>query len=276
MGMDPISSRVVRRFLAARPVWLDTKAVAHFVEHDLVPAITRWARRQPADEPIGAATGIARDHITIDEADGRSTLTVEVRIESRPSKAAYAAVLGGRAQGADSITLDLNGAMKARELTPEWADVPTPKGSYDTSKGRLSPLHACKHETCLPYGLYSLLIHELTHIAESRYRKDLSYSPSDVIQRGEAAWGPYVNDPSEVRAFMQQIVDEVGHNAKNDAIRNHVRSKANPDQALIDTALKMSTTWGAIEKHLTPANRARILKAVYDGLVRKGLLLREP
>jgi hypothetical protein len=266
--MDPLARSVASRF-ATRPIWLDKQEVVSFVGR-LTDEIVQWAKRQPQDEPIGNAKGIAHDQLYIDEADGRSGVRIDVYVEARASKAAFAAVLSGQARGSE-VTLFLNGAMKARELTPEWSS--DRSNIWDNTRGRLQPLHSCRYITCLPFGLYSTLIHELTHAADSRFIKDLTYSPSEVREKGEAAWGSYVNDPAEVRAFMQEIVDDAVHTAKNDMLRSHAAKKPNPNQAIVDLALKLSTTWKLIEGHLTTANRTKMLKAVYDGLERHGLLM---
>lgn len=247
--------------VVARPIHLDKREIARFVEHDLVPQIVRRAQRHSRpDEPIGATRGWASSVLTIDSADGRDSSRVPVGVDSEASRADFVAVLGGKSNPNTGITLYLNGALTPRDLA---------------SEERNQPLSACRHESCLPYGLYSILLHEATHAAERALpstRRAPGYSPRDVEERGEAAYGPYVNDPQEVRAFLQQIVDEVVHNAKSDDLREHLRRDHHPNRALVDTALALSTTYSIIEKHLTPSNRARILKAVYDAMDRQGLL----
>jgi len=95
----------------------------------------------------------------------------------------------------------------------------------------------------------------------------LSYNPRDVIEKGEAVWEGYINDPGEVRAFMQEVVDAAERLAPK--LRVHMRS----NQQLMETVLTLTTTWSIIEKHLKPRERVKILKAVYEVLDRKGLLL---
>lgn len=241
---------------AAREISLNKPQVQSLAE-ELASKIVRWLKRQPEDEVIGNATDVASGLIYVGDADGRSSHAVNVTVGFRPSSAKGAAVLAGRSLPG-SITVYVNGA-----LTPKDWLVPTPMIN------RLEPMPACTHETCLVYGLYSLLIHELTHNADI-FATKLQYNPQEVLDKGEAAWGPYVNDPAEVRAFMQQVVDETERMARK--IRTHVPS----NQRLVDMVLRLSTTWSIIEKHLNSRNKARILKAVYDMLEREDLLIENP
>jgi len=254
-------ARVLER-TATRPIWLDKNELATFVEHRLIPQIERWLRRHPhPDQPIGSAHGIARERMSIDAADQRDSVEIEVEIGAEPSKAKGTAVLSGKAAGAH-ITIYMNGALSPNDfLVPtKWTN-------------RMSPIHSCTMLTCLPYGIYSILIHEATHAAESMFMHKLHYSPSEVREKGEAAWGSYINDPVEVRAFMQEIVDDVLRMAKRESIRDHASEQPNPNRALIEIGLKLSTTYNTIAKHLSPRNHNLILKAVYDALDRTNLLL---
>jgi len=65
---------------------------------------------------------------------------------------------------------------------------------------------------------------------------------------------------------MQQIVDEVVSAA------GKIADYAKTNEKLVDLALKLSTTWKLIEKHLNFRNRKLILKAVYDALDRAEML----
>jgi hypothetical protein len=260
--MSALAKRVARRFLATRPIPIDKKYVATFVDGELVPGIVRWLKRHPKqDEPIGAVGRITDAVLSVDEADGRQSHSVTVTVGSVPAKGKFASVLSGASRKGE-IDLHMNGALSPQEYLAESG-----------MTVRIQPVWSCRYETCLPYGLYSLLIHELTHSADV-FRGPLRYSPSEVLEKGEAAYGTYLNDPAEVRAFMQQVVDEaVSSMTRNDTLREHAQKKPNPNQALVDLALRMSTTWKIVEKHLDRRNRDKILKAVYDGLDQAGLLL---
>lgn len=258
--MNQLARRVANRY-AARSVHLDKRSIEHFVTHDLVPAIVSWVKRRPEDVPLGS-NNIAEENLTIEAADGRSSLEVIVGVRSRPSNHKGTITLGGgfgKWRGRPAIVLELNGAYTPKELLSERV---------------LQPLWSCTHESCLPYSLYSLIIHEATHAADSLFPGP----PIDGLERGgeiPTSIDPvkYINNPSEVRAFMQQVVDEVPRYAKMPAIRERALTKPNPNQELIAFALRLSTTWKLIEQYLTPVNKAKILRAVYEYLDRMELLL---
>lgn len=268
--MDGLSLRVVRRYrVATRPVHIDKGEIKSFVTNSLVPDILRWMKhRRPDDEPLGSLDGIAEGTIEIEDASGKFPIVITVYIHSLAAKGKWAAVLRGSSSAKATysngayranVNLWINGALSPKE----WLDEDPMKG------GRFEPLHSCTHDRCLPFGLYSLLTHELTHAAESVFNHPdpayYRYGPEKQEVTDEIA---YLNDPLEVRAWMQQIVDDVLRTFKNPIITNHVKDP----RRILDMALRMSTTWGVVQEKLTPQNRNKILKAVHDALVREGLL----
>ena len=263
MGLT-MPERVAARWLyAKRPIPIWHKGIETFVSRKLVPQVVRWLKRQPQDEPIGASSGIAKGELAVEAVDGKEILVADVWVSSKPAKGKWAAVLGGsagkrrfeRGEPHVNIHLFMNGALSPEEyLTTE------------SGKQRLQSLSSCTYETCLPYGLYSILTHEVTHTAEVMFRQDPTYFREDGIDE-EA----YVNDPGEVRAFMQQVVEEAVRIAKKlHAIPGFTEKKTNRE--LVDIFLKMTTTWKGIEKNLNRSNKAQILKAVHYGLDQAGLL----
>lgn len=254
-------SRVLARFIQARrPIPINKEDIRHLVERDLVPGILRWAKRQTAqDRPIGNEREIAEGTLFVTVADGSTSKPVYVRVHAKATAKPYAAVLGGALGTAGRhtvIEVYLNGAM-----TP--ADI--------ASEKRQQPLSSCTHETCLPYGLYNVLIHEVTHAAEVNLG-DAEYDPSKAESEGYA---DYVNDPAEVRAFMQEVVDDAVRNAerKDLPFRTLAKRAPNPNQRFIELLLKLSTTWGQVSKEMTATNQRRILTAVYTALDERGLLV---
>lgn len=152
----------------ARPVSLDKREVARVVTHDLMPQIARRAERHPRqDEPIGDTRGWAASQITVDAADGRDTVTVKIEVESERARTPGVAVLGGKSNPNTGVTLYLNGALTPADLH---------------SLERTQPIHACKHERCIAYGLYSILLHELTHVAEGPLQR--RRAPTYSLDRG--------------------------------------------------------------------------------------------
>lgn len=83
----------------ARPVHLNKREIAHVVTHDLMPQIVRRAERHPRqDEPLGDTRGWAKAQITVEAADGRDTVTVQIEVESERSRAPRVSVLGGKSR----------------------------------------------------------------------------------------------------------------------------------------------------------------------------------
>lgn len=100
--------------------------------------------------------------------------------------------------------------------------------------------------------LYSVLIHEATHLADK-----LSYVASETSNEDPNI---YYNRPTEVRAFMQQIVDEVVTHAK--VIAKDLDGFTDTEQ-LVRLSLERSTTWNRVKPYVNPSNKKRILKAVH-------------
>jgi len=107
--------------------------------------------------------------------------------------------------------------------------------------------------------LFSLLIHEASHGAEAAFlpKKQQPSWRSDPVG--------YYNDPTEVRAYGQQIVDEV---LKMTPVTAPISDR------VIQMQLSRSRTWRLINHphirtdlpYLTPANQALIFKMVWRSL----------
>lgn len=272
IGMDPLVFRVARRFTmtrrGARPVPIDKEEIERLVNMELVPDIVAWMKRHhPKDQPVGSTNTIAKAMLSVEAADGRSSTDVLIGIRCRSSRHRGGAVIGGgfgTLQGKPVIVLDLNGVFTPEEFV---------------SEKMLQPLRSCRHEMCLPYALYANLLHEVTHAADDPVFKGKPSAKHpgkselpNPDEYSDAEYARYINHPSEVRAWMQQVVDETMSAARIEAIRNRAQRKPNPNQELVNLALRLSATWTMIEKHLTPSNRAKILKAVHHNLDRLGLL----
>lgn len=104
--------------------------------------------------------------------------------------------------------------------------------------------------------LYSVLIHEVTHVHDvlGEASGDLDKSLSRE-ERQKA----YYNLPHEVRAFMQQIVDEALVSLEDyepEEIPETLSSR------FIMDLLIGSDTWFRVAEYLTPSNTKKILRAV--------------
>ncbi len=102
--------------------------------------------------------------------------------------------------------------------------------------------------------VFSVLIHELTHVHDI-----LAYN------KGQADAASYYNSKTEVRAFMQQIVQECS---------DEYRKLAEPDgwytssltERLFQVLLNKSPTWDRVQRSLTDKNKRLILKAVVTSI----------
>jgi hypothetical protein len=197
---------------------------------------------------------------------------VKVYVHARPAgskiKGVGLAVVGGKAQKYSDNTFDIqlfiNGDLSPKEyLVPrEFFGQPV----FDRMGWRNTSL------TNLPHGLYMTLMHEVTHIADFLLNERIkqTYSSKEVegkLDSDPSVLSMYYNDPLEVRAKMQEIADDAVRLAKQ--LRPLVDGS---NQRLMDTILRLSSSWQEIEKELTPRNRALILKAVYTELDDRDLL----
>lgn len=258
-----------RKKVAARPIPIDKGMLASLVTEDLVPAIKRWLMKHPRpDQPIGNVQRITDEHIWISKVGG-GEVQAEVLVAARKADKDNLPVIGASASRTGLITLVLNGAFTPNKLLGRDGDGVDFGFGSKYKHDYFQPLSGCKTFQCLPYGLYSHLIHEVTHVAEQHLSMGVpTYSPAEVREKGEEVWDSYVNDPMEVRAFMQEIVDQA-----TDFARRYPDIKTRMDpQEWVGVLLTMSTTWGIIEKHLSSVGRRKILKALYSELAREGLL----
>jgi len=243
--------------LASRPIKLDKQRFKKLVDDELVPEITRALKRLNRDEPLARRIRLRFERIEINPVGGRGPLPVQIMVESMPT-GSDAAVVSGQAvlvtEGVlegpvVELTLNLNGNLTSEQYLNE----------------RLS---RALDQQYLYYGLYSVLIHELTHVMEMPFIRERPYAmneddtPVDVKE--------YVNSGIEVRAFMQQIVDEVLIWAKRPIARLHAEGS---NQRLVEALLKSSVTWKKVQKWLNATSRKKILSAVYDALDKGGFLL---
>jgi hypothetical protein len=110
--------------------------------------------------------------------------------------------------------------------------------------------------------IYTTLLHEATHASDVRRQSGYQVSgageqyTTDDLDR-------YYNDPHEVRAFMQQVVDET-ERAFGDR-QETVLEKFGESRGL-KMILGASDTWREINEHLHEDNRRKMIKAVHRAL----------
>ncbi len=115
-------------------------------------------------------------------------------------------------------------------------------------------------------AVYEALIHELTHLADYRYRdgKEHSYRAQD----GSLDDDRYYSDRFEVTAFVQEITDEAVKRAEE--FSRARRGENYTRQQMLDYVAD-GRNWKDRVPKLKASDRARVLKAVYSALVDAGL-----
>lgn len=135
-----------------------------------------------------------------------------------------------------------------------------------------SPFYKISLKSAWVKRIYSTLLHEITHAVERiKYLEDRGTSSmpelSNVKTRKDIsiAKRDYYNHPAEVKAFLQQIADEVEEylNQKHEGVTKD-SIKDGWGNAF---GYYGSKTWQRVSKYLTPKNQKYIKKAVLTHLV---------
>lgn len=107
--------------------------------------------------------------------------------------------------------------------------------------------------------LFSVIIHEATHLMDVLVHE---YNSDE-----DAGTEKYYNAPTEIRAFMQQTVDEVLHEAdKVGKLGGAWMLGPTPSGDMVNNLLEKSRTWDRIRKQLTPDSTKTILRGVTRAL----------
>jgi hypothetical protein len=117
--------------------------------------------------------------------------------------------------------------------------------------------------------LYTALLHELTHAADHAYDNATAQAgrPPYMAKDGTIDDAEYWNDPREIRAFLQEVVEEVLARAET-FMRSHRGENVTRDQVL--EYVYAGKAWKQTAEYMNERNRAKILKAVYTALVDAG------
>ncbi len=196
------------------------------LEHVLVKELAH------REGPLGKVTFGQYPH-DVRTVDG-DTRRVWVRLQSVPSRDFRYVVGGalGEVRGKHVVVINVNGSLPAETI---WA----------AAKG-----HSVQDQ------LYPVLLHELTHAAD-KFAPGMAETEQQ-LQDDPAA---YYNDPSELRAYTQEVVDEVSDRFdKYEKLQRHFGNKA------MGMLLRMSPTWERASPHWTRPNQNRVLKSVYQAL----------
>lgn len=234
---------------------MDNAAIEQYVEHALLPSLFRELRQMPPNAPIGRREDIVVMPFATAQADGSGNVPVTIHIGSRDRVRSGKPVLGGNiapGRGGNQIYLDLNGDA--------------PPGAFLSEEGL--PMNAGRSDHRLAYGIYSALIHELTHSADLAFgQKGPDYHTDDGVD-----WVKYANNDMESRAFMQQIVDQAINLARNPSLRSVASRQRNRNEALVDLCLEEQQHWGRVAPDMSQKTRNKVLLAVTRALDDAGLL----
>jgi hypothetical protein len=215
------------KLVATRPIRIDRRIAEEAVDRLLA------SLRTLPPKPIGASLNFI-DLVTITDVAGQM-VEVDVFWRSKNKKGSFEMVLGGGA-GKNNRTkqpaaiIILNGIYQPSDFIDEGVE--------------------------FHYQATTVLLHELSHLADV-FVKPSGPSSSRVLSEEELDLKKYYNRPTEVRAYMREIVEEVQkhlpeflqHFPKNEAIARLV---------------KLSATWEQIKPHLTEQNKGLVLKGVYQ------------
>lgn len=110
--------------------------------------------------------------------------------------------------------------------------------------------------------LMSFVLHEATHV----------FDPYTTLHEEMPLAAEYFNTPSEVRAFLQQIADDVERQLRLDTSIGGTQGHEPPFSALLERYLRRSIAWNGIAAYLTEKNQRRIRLGVVRHLQDRGLI----
>lgn len=128
--------------------------------------------------------------------------------------------------------------------------------TLDSSK---SPQQILANLNQVQKEVYSVLIHEVTHLRDVIKIKKPREDTEDFQGKAQG----YYSDFSEVRAFMQQIVDEVIIEVERQGDADLLWGGVHLDS--LESLLGVAPTWNRVQSHLTPRARKILLKGVFTG-----------
>ena len=231
--MDKAAERVARRYLA-RAIRVD-KGRARELAKELERVL---AKKIGGPRPLGKQILVPAAPYDIQTVDG-TTIPIYIRLGAVETTKPFYVVDGG--YGVSSryphpiVVVNVNGSMEAEQLR------------------KAAQAHQV-HEQ-----LYPVLIHELTHAAD-KYSKGVGSRMT--VDEMRTDMGSYYNDPTEVRAYMQEVVDEAQSRFQH---WDKLKATFGPGKGL-EYLLKMCPTWQEVSPHWTDRNKQLVIKAVAQAL----------
>lgn len=201
----------------------------------LAQALEDWlAKHLTGKGPLGERLLVPGVPYDLTSVSGKP-IDVLVRLRSVKTASPYYAVSGGTGSdkhGQTFVIVDINGSIPQERI-----QLPA------------------KMKAGVASQIYPVLLHELTHAADT-YAKGLG-------ARGQQGGAAYYNDPAEVRAYMQEVVDEVQQHRPDSRARLAEAFGAGKGMTYL---VRLSTTWREIEPHLTEKNKRKIILAVVKAM----------
>ena len=240
--VQPSAHRVASRYLEARAIPLDKSSLRRLVKELTRKLLQAFTRAKP-DQPIrNKSVWAEADYETRSVKGEPLNIMVVVRAgkDTRPGPYVDSGGFGKHRNGRPVVILSLNGSYTAAEY-----------------------LKSLQSPELIEGMLYNILIHEVTHAVDIQDK-----STYEVGTAGGTFSTPdlkrYYNDPKEVRAFMQQVVDEV----TNGSLIKHIEKLTERfgQNKAVSMLLKNSETWNEAQKYWTPSNRNRVMKSVYQAI----------
>lgn len=257
----PDKTAVARRY-AARPIPVD-KAQLRKVAQGLVDAMVAEARK--------TGNGSGWDYRPLHAYNNRNGVTAQ-----GPSVLIENPLVYGSGFVGKPLTIPVWGVTaKLRKRDPRRIHVDTrrrrvPRGGYAIwdertqwieihFNARLSGAELEDSKTV--DDVYSVLLHEVTHATEMVIDRALAEREANPDRPTHTSHRPdYYDIPVEVRAFMQQVADEV-----ETAVRSGVPFRQ---------ALKESPSWQRVSPRMNQRNLKKIMKGVYTHIEGQGLPVR--
>lgn len=231
-GVNRALTASMAQRIVARAIRLDKhriKELAKTLEQALIPKLR-------GSGPLGKKILFPGTPFDFTAVDG-TPLDVYIRLESVPTDSPYYIVSGGLgfSKGRPVVVIFVNGGLDVENIS-----------------------RAAKGHT-IHSQIYPILLHELTH-AVDKYSKGIGSRMTQEEAKGNQE---YYNHPTEVRAYLQEVVDETERHF--DKWEKFERAFGGPGRAL-QTLLNLSETWREVSPYWTERNQQLVIKAVSQAL----------
>lgn len=233
--MIPVSQRQ-----AGRPIPVDKQAIREMAERLSAKLLEQLEEASP-DLPVRERQVWVQDQMPVRAADGEerdAIVVVRGGPGGQPGPYVDAGGFGWHQSGRPVVIVSLNGNYTPAELS--WSLRGSPQLIQDM--------------------MYTTLLHEVTHAADV-HRDKPGYTLGKASEQYTTEdLDRYYNDPHEVRAFMQQVVDEVEETfgyRQDDVLDKFGESRG------LKMMLNNSATWREVKPHLNEDSKRKVLRAVH-------------